>query len=145
MAIEPTTSPESYAALLADLKQRIDSARLKAALSVNRELVLLYWSIGRDILTRQGTEGWGTKVIDRLAADLRRSFPEMTGLSARNLKYMRAFAEAWPDQQFVQQLVALLPWGHNTRLLDALETPNQREWYARQAIQHGWSRNVLTH
>jgi predicted nuclease of restriction endonuclease-like (RecB) superfamily len=111
MAIEPTTSPESYAALLADLKQRIDSARLKAALSVNRELVLLYWSIGRDILTRQGTEGWGTKVIDRLAADLRRSFPEMTGLSARNLKYMRAFAEAWPDQQFVQQLVALLPVG----------------------------------
>jgi predicted nuclease of restriction endonuclease-like (RecB) superfamily len=145
MAIEPTTSPQSYAALLADLKQRIDSARLKAALSVNRELVLLYWSIGRDILTRQGTEGWGTKVVDRLAADLRRSFPEMTGLSARNLKYMRAFAEAWPDPQFVQQVVALLPWGHNTRLLDALETPSQREWYARQAIQHGWSRNVLTH
>lgn len=145
MDIEPTTSPHGYAALLADLKQRIDSARLKAALSVNRELVLLYWSIGRDILARQSTEGWGTKVIDRLAADLRRSFPEMTGLSARNLKYMRAFAEAWRDPQFVQQVVALLPWGHNTRLLDALKTPAQREWYARQAIQHGWSRNVLSH
>lgn len=145
MDIEPTTSPDGYAALLADLKQRIDSARLKAALSVNRELVLLYWSIGRDILARQSTEGWGTKVIDRLAVDLRRSFPEMTGLSARNLKYMRAFAEAWRDPQFVQQVVALLPWGHNTRLLDALKTPAQREWYARQAIQHGWSRNVLSH
>jgi predicted nuclease of restriction endonuclease-like (RecB) superfamily len=143
--MEPTQVPKDYPALLGDLKQRIHSARLRAALSVNRELVLLYWSIGRDILARQSTEGWGTKVIDRLAADLRRSFPEMAGLSARNLKYMRAFAEAWPDLQFVQQVVALLPWGHNTRLLDALKTAVQREWYAHQAIQHGWSRNVLNH
>jgi predicted nuclease of restriction endonuclease-like (RecB) superfamily len=141
----PMKAPKGYAALLGDLKQRIDGARLKAALSVNRELVLLYWSIGRDILARQNADGWGTKVIDRLAADLRRTFPEMAGLSARNLKYMRAFAEAWPDSQFVQQVVAQLPWGHNIRLLDALKTPAQREWYARQAIQHGWSRNVLTH
>src|SRR5262249_4926884 len=126
IAMEPTQVPKDYPALLGDLKQRIHSARLRAALSVNRELVLLYWSIGRDILARQSTEGWGTKVIDRLAADLRRSFPEMAGLSARNLKYMRAFAEAWPDLQFVQQVVALLPWGHNTRLLDALKTAVQR-------------------
>lgn len=129
--MSPTKVPKGYTALLADLKQRIDSARLRAALSVNRELVLLYWSIGRDILARQSAEGWGTKVIDRLAADLRRTFPEMAGLSARNLKYMRAFAEAWPDLQFVQQVVALLPWGHNTRLLDTLKAPVQREWYAR--------------
>ncbi|WP_246510578.1 DUF1016 N-terminal domain-containing protein [Bradyrhizobium glycinis] len=100
---------------------------------------------GRDILIRQEKEGWGAKVIDRLADDLGRAFPEMTGLSARNLKYMRAFAEAWPDSEFVQQVVALLPWGHNVRLLDALKAPEQRAWYARQAIEHGWSRNVLVH
>src|SRR5262245_55361532 len=122
----PTKVPKGYATLLADLKKRIDSARLRVALSVNRELMLLYWSIGRDILARQGAEGWGTKVTDRLATDLRRTFPEMAGLSARNLKYMRAFAEAWTDLQFVQQVVALLPWGHNTRLLDALKTTEQR-------------------
>ena len=138
-------SLDSYPAFLAELKQRIRSARLQAALSVNRELVLLYWSIGRDILARQQAEGWGTKVIDRLAADLRRTFPEMTGISARNLKYMRAFAGAWPQKEFVQQVVAQLPWGHNTHLLDAVKLTAEREWYARQAIQNGWSRNVLAH
>jgi len=111
MPLEPIEPPPNYVTLLADLKRRIGSARLRAALSVNRELVLLYWSIGRDILSRQESEGWGTKIIDRLASDLRLEFPEMTGLSARNLKYMRAFAEAWPDPEFVQQVVALLPWG----------------------------------
>lgn len=137
--------PENYAALLAELQQRIRSARLHAALSVNRELILLYWTIGRDILARQRVEGWGTKVIDRLATDLRRAFPEMTGISARNLKYMRAFAEAWPAEEFVQQVAAQLPWGHNMHLLDALKSPGEREWYARQAIRNGWSRNVLVH
>jgi hypothetical protein len=92
MSTEVTEPPKSYPVFLAELKQRIRGARLWAALSVNRELVLLYWGIGRDILARQNAEGWGTKVIDRLAADLRRALPEMTGISARNLKYMRAFA-----------------------------------------------------
>jgi predicted nuclease of restriction endonuclease-like (RecB) superfamily len=139
------TETESYAALVAELRQRIANARLRAALSVNRELVLLYWGIGRDILARQQSEGWGAKVIDRLAADLGRAFPEMTGLSARNLKYMRAFAEAWPDLEFVQQVVALLPWGHNVRLLDGVKAAAARAWYAQQAIENGWSRNVLAH
>ena len=88
--------------------------------------VLLYWEIGRDILLRQSAEGWGTAVIDRLARDLRRDYPDMTGLSPRNLKYLRAFAEAWPDPAIVQQLVAQLPWGHNIRLLEALEQPEER-------------------
>ena len=87
-------------------------------MSVNRELVLLYWSIVEDILARQRTEGWGAKVIDTLAMDLRRAFPAMQGLSPRNLKYMRAFAEAWPEEAIVQQLVAQIPWGHNVRILD---------------------------
>jgi predicted nuclease of restriction endonuclease-like (RecB) superfamily len=139
------SDPAGYADLVSELKQRIATARLRASLSVNRELVLLYWSIGRDILARQRNEGWGTRVIAHLADDLRRAFPEMTGLSARNLSYMRAFAEAWPDHEFVQQVVALLPWGHNVRLLDAVKAPVEREWYARQAIENGWSRNVLVH
>ena len=99
-----TTTPisssdgDGYASLLSQLKERIRSARLKAAVAVNRELILLYWGIGREILARQNVEGWGSRVIDRLAADLRRDFPEMTGLSPRNLKYMRAFAEAFPNE-----------------------------------------------
>ncbi|MGY3404664.1 putative nuclease of restriction endonuclease-like (RecB) superfamily [Bradyrhizobium sp. GM5.1] len=133
----------SYSAFVSDLKRKIAEARHRAGLSVNRELILLYWNIGRDILARQEREGWGAKIIDRLADDLGRAFPEMTGLSARNLKYMRALAEAWPDGGFVQQVVALLPWGHNVRLLDAVKAPKQRAWYARQAMEHGWSRNVL--
>jgi predicted nuclease of restriction endonuclease-like (RecB) superfamily len=145
MSGDVTEPPQSYPAFLAELKQRIRGARLQAAVSVNREMILLYWSVGRDILGRQRAEGWGTKVIDRLARDLRRAFPEMTGISARNLKYMRAFAEAWPSGEFVQQVAAQLPWGHNTHLLDALKAPAEREWYARQAIHYGWSRSVLVH
>ncbi len=103
--------PGDYAALLTELKGRIAAARLKAALAVNSELILLYWQIGHDILRRQRDEGWGAKVVDRLAADLHQAFREMTGLSARNLKYMRAFADAYPDREFVQQVVAQLPWG----------------------------------
>jgi len=142
--LSPDT-PEGYGSLLTALKERIREARFRASLAVNRELVLLYWQIGQEILTRQGSEGWGAKIIDRLAGDLRRDFPEMTGLSPRNLKYMRAFAAAYPDREFVQQVVALLPWGHNIRLVEALKEPVDREWYARQAIEHGWSRNVLVH
>jgi predicted nuclease of restriction endonuclease-like (RecB) superfamily len=141
----PTPQDDGYAALLSELKARIRSARLRAAMAVNQELILLYWSIGRDILARQSAEGWGARVIDRLAADLRRDFPDMTGLSARNLKYMRAFAEAWPDEPIVQQAVARLPWGHNVRLLEAVKGPDERLWYARQAVEYGWSRNVLVH
>jgi predicted nuclease of restriction endonuclease-like (RecB) superfamily len=137
--------PAGYAELLESLKARIREAQVRAALSVNRELVLLYWHIGREILQRQEREGWGAKVIDRLALDLRREFPEMKGFSPRNLKYMRAFAEAWPEEQIVQQLVAQIPWGHNVRLLDYVEDPTERLWYVQQTIEHGWSRNVLVH
>jgi len=141
----PMRQPDGYAALLKELKERIRTARLRAAVAVNQELILLYWSIGRDILARQSVEGWGAGVIDRLAKDLRRDFPEMTGLSARNLKYMRSFAEAYADLGIVQQVVAQLPWGHNVRLIEAVKDPSKRLWYARQAIEHGWSRTVLIH
>jgi len=139
-----TPPPQGYAEWLAELKRRIDSAQQRATLAVNRELVLLYWQIGRDILARQADQGWGAKVIDRLAHDLRTAFPEMKGFSPRNLKYMRAFADAWPDAEFVQQAVARLPWGHNLVLLERLPGPQTRKWYAAKAIEHGWSRNVLS-
>ena len=141
----PKQGGDGYASLLAELKERIRTDRLKAAVAVNEELILLYWSIGRDILDRQTAGGWGARVIDRLAADLRRDFPEMTGLSPRNLKYMRAFAEAFPEREIVQQVVARLPWGHAIKLVESVKSPEQRIWYARQAAEYGWSRNVLAH
>lgn len=137
--------PAGYDALLNDLKERIRTSQVKAALSVNRELVLLYWQIGRAIRARQAAEGWGSSVIDRLAEDLRREFPDVQGFSPRNLRYMRAFAEAWPDEPILQQAVADLPWGHNLVLLTKLDMPEERLWYAQQTIQNGWSRNVLVH
>ena len=138
-----TPTPAGYADWLADLKTRIHSAQQRATLAVNRELVLLYWQIGRDILARQAEEGWGAKVIERLAHDLRTAFPEMKGFSRANLMYMRAFAEAWPDAEIVQQAVGQLPWGHNLVLLSRLKDAQQRLAYAQSAITHGWSRNVL--
>jgi len=137
--------PAGYAQLLESLKARIRQAQVRAALSVNRELVLLYWHIGREILQRQAQEGWGAKVIDRLAQDLSREFPDMKGFSPRNLKYMRAFAEAWPDEQIVQQAAAQIPWFHNVVLLEKVKDPAERLWYVQQTLEHGWSRNVLVH
>lgn len=138
-----TAIPEGYDLWLADLKTRIHSAQQRAALAANRELVLLYWQLGRDILSRQAEQGWGAKVIDRLAQDLRAAFPEMKGFSRSNLMSMRAFAEAWPDQQIVQQLVGQLPWGHNLLLLGKIKDPDLRLRYAQQTQEHGWSRNIL--
>mgnify|MGYP002783557598 CR=1 FL=1 len=135
--------PADYADWLAELKTRIHAAQQRASLAVNRELVLLYWQIGRDILARQDREGWGSKVIERLAQDLRNAFPDMRGFSRANLMYMRAFAEAWPDAGIVQQAVGHLPWGHNLVLLTRLKSPESRLAYARRAVEHGWSRNVL--
>lgn len=138
--IEP---PQGYAEWLNDLKVRIHEAQQRATLAVNAELVRLYWRLGRDILARQAAQGWGAKVIDRLSRDLREAFPELKGFSPRNLKYMRAFAQAWPDAAFVQEVLAQLPWYHHIALLDKLDTPDARRWYAENAIAHNWSRNVM--
>ncbi|MFB2974503.1 YhcG family protein [Aerosakkonema sp. BLCC-F183] len=134
-----------YDKFLRDLKEHIRNAQIRASLAVNRELVLLYWQIGGEILTRQQQQGWGAKVINKLAKDLQKAFPEMKGFSPRNLKYMRAFAEAYPDEQFVQQLAAQIPWFHNCILLDKVKDAAERLWYIQQTIQYGWSRSVLTH
>jgi predicted nuclease of restriction endonuclease-like (RecB) superfamily len=135
--------PSSYPTLLASLKQRIAAERVRVVLSANSAMVMLYWEIGQAILERQLAEGWGAKVIDRLSRDLRGAFPDMRGLSPRNLKYMRAFALAWPDREIVQQAAAQIPWGHNLMLLDKLDSPDQRLWYTRKALEQGWSRAIL--
>lgn len=121
----------------------IRAARLRAALSVNRELILLYWQIGRAVLERQAREGWGAKVIERLGEDLRREFPDMRGLSRANLFYMRSFAEAYQVEKIVQQLAGQLPWYHNVVILTKVNDPALREWYMWACIEHGWSRAVL--
>lgn len=126
-------TPTGYTDWLTDLKTRIHSAQQRAALSVNRELILLYWQIGRDILERQAQQGWGANVIARLSHDLRNALPNMKGFSRANLMYMRAFAETWPDAEIVQQLVGRLPWGHNlvllSKLKDAENCKRKTEWW----------------
>jgi predicted nuclease of restriction endonuclease-like (RecB) superfamily len=136
--------PASYATTFAELKTRIEAERLRVVLVANSAMVLLYWDVGRVILARQESEGWGAKVVDRLAADLTRAFPDMRGLSPRNLRYMRAFAAAWPNREIVQATLAGLTWYHNLALLEKLSTPEERLWYARKARAEGWSRNILT-
>lgn len=136
--------PNGYEDWLSRLKKRIRETQTKAILSVNAELIKLYWAIGRDILDRQAKHGWGAKVVDQVAADLKKEFPDMSGFSSRNVKYMRAFAEVWTDEQIVQRVVAQIPWGHNIELLTAkLKSHEERLWYARANIQHGWSRPAL--
>ncbi len=135
--------PSTYDGFLRKLKDRVRRAQLQAALSVNSRLVLLYWRIGRDILSRQREEGWGAKVVARLARDLRSAFPEMKGFSPRNLLFMRSLAEAYPDEEIVKQLVSLLPWGHNVRLVQKVKEPAKREWYLRTTLEQGWSRDMM--
>lgn len=177
----------SYAPLLASLKARVRAAQVKAAVSVNRELILLYWHIGREILRAQRAEGWGAKVVERLAKDLAAEFPEMGGFSRANLLFMRSFYAAWEPIEIVQHPVSKLSseivpqavtqmakakvqppvasivsqpvrqfedsppeplmglsWSANLILLHKLKDPAARLWYARKAVEHGWSRAVLT-
>jgi predicted nuclease of restriction endonuclease-like (RecB) superfamily len=162
--------PVSYGELLEDLKTRIRAAQVKAALSVNRELIALYWHIGRSIVERQRAEGWGKAVVERLSADLRHEFPDTSGFSARNIWHMRSFYLAYePDGRKLKQpvsesgkaereqvaresepgnlpqAVSEIPWGHNIVLLQKLKDPAVRLWYAQQTVENGWSRAMLTH
>lgn len=135
--------PEGYTQWLNDLKENIRKTRFQTILASNAAMVLLYWDIGQKILNKQKSQGWGTKVIDRLSLDLGKMFPEMKGFSPRNLKYMRSFAVHWPDLTIVQEVLAQLPWYHNITLMEKLNTVEERLWYARQAFRDGWSQSVL--
>ncbi len=147
--------PADYAEVLEELKAQIRSAQGRALRVVNREMLQLYWTIGRIILERQEASKWGEKVIERLSDDLRSAFPGVRGFARSNLEYMRRFAAAWPSafppqsvggtrgQPFPPQAVGEIPWGHVRELLDQLDSPELREWYAEQDVKHGWSRAVL--
>lgn len=132
--VPPTRAglPRDYAETLGEIKQRIQQERLRVVLTANSAMVLLYWDIGRMILDRQQREGWGARVIDRLARDLRESYPDMKGISARNLLFMRSFAEACPDGEKVKQLVSQLPWGHLIRLLQGVKGHIRHQFHLRQ-------------
>ena len=131
-----------YLSIIETIKSEIAKSQYKAALQINRELTLLYHSIGTAI---NECKIWGNKFIDNLAKDIKLAFPNSTGYSVRNLKYMAKFAAEYPDIEFVQQVVAQIPWGHNIVLLDKVNNPDAREWYARNCIKNGCSRNVLVH
>ena len=135
--------PVGYGGFLADLKARIAGGRVRAVLSANAAMVMLYWDIGRAILEKIENHGWGAKIIVRLSQDLRSAFPDMSGLSVRNLKYMRQFAAAWPDREIGQRAAAQLPWRTNQVLLDKLDDPELRLWYAEKALELGLSRDML--
>ena len=135
---------QNYAALLQTLKTEISQARVRAHLSVNKEMIALYWKIGNQILLKQKEEGWGTKVIENISKDLRTEFPEMKGLSYQNISYMRQFAIEYSQNTILQQAVGEIPWGHNILIFSKLKESNQRLWYAQKTVEHGWSRNVLS-
>lgn len=134
---------KGYEDLLSELKEQIRQARLRAALGVNRELLRLYWRIGRNILDRQQRLGWGAKIIDRLSSDLRREFPGLRGFSARNLRYMRDLAKAWTEEEIWQELLPNCSWHLHCLLLDKVKVRAVREWYLRAAVENGWSGSVL--
>jgi len=137
--------PGWYPELFASIREHVSAGRRRALVAANAEVVLTYWRVGREILDRQEAEGYGTKVIDRLSADLRTAFPDAKGFSPRNLKYMRAFAAAWPNEEVVQRTVAQLPWRHHVALLDKLDDPMTRLWYASRAQEEGWTRDLMVH
>jgi predicted nuclease of restriction endonuclease-like (RecB) superfamily len=161
---------KEYVSALNSLKEKIRQARLKASISVNIQLLCVYWEIGKEILKQQENAGWGAKIIDLLSQDLIHEFPDMKGLSVRNLKYMRAYAEAYPSfvygndyqidaimqavpaqfgnsqsRQFVQATLAQISWYHHTTLLDKVKSPEERLFYIQKTIENGWSRNVMVH
>ena len=144
--VEPAPSmPGWYPELLGSVRDRVSQGRRRAVAAATQELVLTYWHVGQEILERQTYEGYGTKVIDRLSADLKRAFPDATGFSPRNLRYTRAFAAAWSGSEIVQAPLAQLPWYHQLALLDKLGDAPTRLWYAQRALEEGWSRNILAH
>lgn len=144
VAVTKSELPANYAGWFAELKSNITNTKLRVILANNSTMVLLYWDIGQRILEKQANEGWGSRIIDRLSLDLCHAFPGMKGFSPRNLKYMRAFANAWPKYIIVQEVLAQLPWYHNIALLEKLKTEEERLWYAKQADEYGWSHNILS-
>ncbi|MBF0233684.1 MAG: DUF1016 family protein [SAR324 cluster bacterium] len=142
-----------YGNLLSDIKRRIRQAQAKAVLSVNSEMIWMYWDIGRIILERQQEEGWGAGVIPRLSRDIRNELPEQKGFSERNIKFMVQLYKEYEGsigKQSVSQLeetkhlVSQIPWGHNIMLMQRLDDTSLRLWYMREILKNGWSRETLS-
>ncbi len=133
----------SYVQLFEQIKNDIQQSQLRAALAVNKELILLYWRIGKELSEKTDREKWGSKIIDTLANDLSRSFPHLSGFSTRNIFYMRRFAETYPDLNCAAA-AAQLPWGHNMVIIEKLENNDQRMFYIHKCLENGWSRSTLT-
>ena len=134
---------DSYLQFIEEIKKEILKQRVSVVMNANTSMICLYWNIGRAILEKQQKEGWGTKVIDRMSKDLKRAFPEMSGFSPRNIKYMRKFAQCWVGYEIVQRVVAQIPWRTNITLMDKLKTQEERIWYAGKTIENGWSKTIL--
>ena len=139
--MENSIDISKYKEIFENIKQEVLKSQYKAMQAVNRELIFMYWHIGKIIVDNSK---WGNKFIDNLSIDLKLEFPEVTGFSVRNLKYMKKLAEEYPNFEFVQQVVAQIPWGHNIILLDKVKDTNERHWYIEQSIINGWSRSLLT-
>jgi predicted nuclease of restriction endonuclease-like (RecB) superfamily len=137
--------PSDYPSFLSSIKERVQRAQLQAVLSVNHELIVLYWHIGKEIIKQQEQFGWGTGVIERLSRDLHAAFPQMKGFSPRNLGYMKLLAQTYSGEAILQAALAKLPWYHHITLLDKMKDEQQRLWYIELTVEHGWSRNVLVH
>ena len=131
-----------YITVVDTIKKEIRSAQYRTAVQANTELLRLYYSIGKEINVHKV---WGNKFIENLSMDIRADYPTNKGFSVRNLKYMAKFAATYSEQEFVQQAVAQIPWGHNIVLLDKITDSEQRRWYAEVCQKNGWSRNVLIH
>ncbi len=137
------THTKDYVIFLNSIKKDIQTSRIRAALSVNKELIFLYWRIGKGILEKQSELSWGSRVIEQLSLDLKHSFPEIKGFSKQNLWYMRQFASEYGENEILQQAIGEIPWGHNIDIFTKLKDNNTRFWYIQKTIENGWSRNVL--
>ncbi len=137
--------PKGYAALLTEVKERIRAAQYEALRAVNKELVALYWDIGRLIVERQRGDSWGKQIVERLAADLQMEFPGIKGFSASNLWRARLFHEAYAPQAKLAPLVREIAWSHNLIIMERCKDPLEREFYLRMTRKFGWSKNVLVH
>ncbi|MCD8539954.1 MAG: PDDEXK nuclease domain-containing protein [Leadbetterella sp.] len=139
----PNNDSKIYLEVFYQLRKKVKETRQKAFLSVNTQLLTLYWNIGKVVSEQVKHANWGAKVIERLSKDLRNEFSDMKGLSFRNIKYMRQFAETYPDREFGQQIVAQIPWGHHVLLMDKIKSSDTALFYMTKTIENGWSRDIL--
>lgn len=136
---------KDFNSFVKELKQKILLSQQQAIKAVNYELVLLYWDIGNSIIQNQKQQGWGAKIVENLSSELKKSFPNMSGFSIRNLKYMRQFADTYQDKTFVQEVLAQLSWYNNLTIMQKIKDESIRNWYIYKNIENGWSQSVLIH